>query len=214
MGFFYQSPPSENRVPFRGNMIGASPCFVAGMTKAQKDHYISVMSETLAQLAKQYSAKIVLLPSLTTRGKAMVVSGREDDFAVSNLILNVMADQFRDIEVQICYTDSVDEFVNTLSHLDMLVSTRMHPTIFAAGVGVPFVEVIYEHKQVGLLKNLNLPEVGISVSDITVDSLFKRSVFVWENRDSIRRHLTSTITSLKSKNGRILGSLITSLATN
>ncbi len=211
MAFFFK-PKSNSNSAIRGPTVGVSPCFVAGIEKSEKANYVDVLSRTFMKFQQEHGAAIVFLPSQTTQNKVMAVSGREDDYAASKIIetnmLKLGCDPSR---VKTIFTESVDEFASILCQLDMLVTTRMHPSIFAAGEAVPFVEVIYEHKQTGLLEHLSLEQVGISVNGLSVERLYSKVNYVWNNRVTIHNHLQTRLSSLRSRDRQLLERLITSL---
>jgi len=213
MAFFFE-PTDQRQVALRRPIVGVSPCYVDGMTKEEKAHYVSVLVETLQKVHEKYGANILFLPSQTTKGKSMSVFGNEDDLEVSRTIQKSMITRFGKVDgAQILFTESVDMFANAISQLDMLIATRMHPTIFAAGSAVPFVEIIYEHKQIGLLKTLSLLEVGINVNDISFEKLFEKSDLVWNHRIEIRNCLKEKVAFLRSRNLPVLENLVRSLVT-
>ncbi|MCW4044517.1 MAG: polysaccharide pyruvyl transferase family protein [Candidatus Bathyarchaeota archaeon] len=216
MGFFFEANLVVQKADFTVPVIGVSPCFIAAMGDEEKARYVLVISEVMKKMQEQYGTSVVLLPSQTTQGKAMVVSGRESDCAVCELIqTNVCGQRLGQQTVTTTFcTQFIDEFVNILRQLDMLITTRMHPSIFAAGLSVPFVEIIYEHKQVGLLKSLQLSEVGLSVNDLSIEKLLAKANYVWENRGAIQKHLKEQVALLRSRDRPILERLLTLLVTS
>jgi len=211
MAFFFK-PNCNQKSALNHPSIGVSPCFVAGIKNAEKANYVDVLSKTLIQFQQKYNASIVFLPSQTTQGKAMAASGREDDYSASKIVESRMIELGGDSsKTKTVFTESVDDFALFLHQLDMLVATRMHPSIFAAAEAVPFVEVIYEHKQVGLLENLSLQQVGISVNGLSVEKLSNKMDYVWANRIQIKRHLEEKISFLRSRDQPILERLIKAL---
>ncbi|MDR0460131.1 MAG: hypothetical protein LBH62_01645 [Nitrososphaerota archaeon] len=78
----------------------------------------------------------------------------------------------------------------------------MQPSIFATTLGIPFVEIIYEHKQVSLFRLLDLPEVGISVNNISIEQLLSKIHLVWTQRTEITGKLTKRCEAIKATNGQ------------
>ena len=210
MAFFFEAK-SISANPLKPPVIGVSPCFVTGMSDDEKKSYIKALSGALSKLQQNHNASIVFLPSQTRQGKAMVVSKRQDDCAASRIIQKNLAELIGSDQVETVVTDSVDDFVSLLANLNMLIATRMHPTIFAAGKAVPFVEIIYEHKQIGLLDTLHMQDLGVSVNEITVEKLLAKAEYVWTNRTQLSKRLIDRVSELRAQHKPVIEKLITSL---
>ncbi|MCW4024989.1 MAG: polysaccharide pyruvyl transferase family protein [Candidatus Bathyarchaeota archaeon] len=208
MAFFFR--PNLKQNPSIQTVVGVSPCFVAGMSENEKKRYVHVLCGTLRELLRRDDLKILLLPSQTTKGKAMSISGREDDAFLSQLIQTEM-EQGKEKNVETVITESVDEFVYLIKQLDLLIANRMHPSIFAAALGVPFVEIIYEHKQAGLLEKLDLSQVGININNLTMEKLLLKIDFVWSQRSEISHKLTQKVDFLCLTDERKIEKLIVCL---
>ena len=100
-------------------------------------------------------------------------------------------------KAEILPVQTIEEFSSLISQLDMLVATRMHPSIIAALNNVPFVLIRYEHKQAGLLLKLGLEDVDLSITEISYDGLKKQTQKVWNNREKIREHLSQEVPKMR-----------------
>jgi polysaccharide pyruvyl transferase WcaK-like protein len=205
---FFFEPRLTTQEKVKKPVIGVSPCFVAGMTAIEQEQYISVFSELLLKIREDWKVNIIFLPSQTTKGKAMALTGRQDDYVTCQFIQKHMSKLNPNLPTEIVNIENVDDYVSILSNLDLLIATRMHPTIFAASQGVPFVEVIYEHKQVGLLKNLQVENLGLSFSGLSVEGLYAKTAFVWQNKTQLGNNIAARVTTLRSCNIPILERLI------
>ena len=100
--------------------------------------------------------------------------------------------------VKIIETSTAKELQNSLQQLDLLIATRMHPTILASTRNVPFVSIIYDHKQEGFLSDLHLEYCGLSVNDISFENLLSKIMFVLQNKVKIKEQMNNKIEVLKN----------------
>lgn len=208
MAFLFNSQTEKSSSTYNHPLLGVSPCFYLGISQQEKENYIRVSAKVLDFLKEKYGFNIIFLPSQTTSGKSMLLEKIPDDQTACELIIRQMVNK---TGVALLRSSSVDEFCAALSHLDLLVSTRMHPTILASKVPVPFVELIYEYKQTGLLKVLGLSYVGLPTADLSVEELVNKIEYVWKNKDKIYKHLTEVVPSIEVKTRNSLKQSLTNL---
>jgi len=201
MAFLFDVPSVDNSGKYRHPLLGVSPCFYLGITQHEKENYVRVSAKALDYLQEKYDFKVVFLPSQTTMGKSMIMEKVPDDLAACELIKALMVHKEG---VEILRSSSVEEFCDVLAQLDLLVSTRMHPTILASKVPVPFVEVTYEHKQTGLLRILGLSDVSVPASGISFEGLVDKTEYVWKEKDRICNHLLGAVPAIVGETKRSL----------
>lgn len=207
MAFLFEGY-SRHEYQFRHPLIGVSPCFCGGMTKAERENYVLVLSKTLDYLVAKYGVNVIFLPSQTTSGRAMMKEKRPDDFVACSMILQKM---LRKEKAEILSVQSVEEFDNVIGKLDLLIATRMHPSILASTKSIPFVAITYEHKQIGLLSRLGVSDVGIDVNHLSFEQLRIKTEYVWNERDNIRSRLLAKVPLIQWKTRVIMEQLIQSL---
>lgn len=176
--------------------IGVSPCFAPSMSKCEQRSYVMAISETLDYLIMRYGVNVIFLPSQIGQGKAATEQKIPDDLEVCQKILEKMTNK-----KQACIFDSliVEEFEQALSQLDLLITTRMHPSILASTNFVPFVSINYEHKQIGLLTRLHLDDVGLNVNEMSYETLKSKVEYVWFEKERIKERLLSSIPILQEQ---------------
>ena len=84
------------------------------------------------------------------------------------------------------------------ARMDAVVSTRMHPVIFASAAGVPVVGLAYEYKTVELFKLLGLEEHCSRVTTIDAATVVAQVARALERADEIRAHLARRIPELQA----------------
>lgn len=192
----------ENHLKFDRQLqkpiIGVSPCFPLGMyaCEAHKQNYVLAISKVLDYLIMKYGLKVAFLPSQIGQSKAAIEMGIPDDLEACQMIFQNMLHKDK---AEILNVQTAEEFESLIGQLDLLITTRMHPSILASINYVPFVSIIYEHKQTGLLEKLGLENTGIDINDVSYDTLKNKVEHAWKRRDRIKRQLLSRIPLLQKQ---------------
>lgn len=169
-----------------GPTIGVSPHFLFRKNRT----YIEAHSLVLDELVDNYRFKVIFLPSRHVSDK------KTDDSETAHLIRNGMRN-WRKAEV--VNVKSSEHLESLISQLDLLITTRMHPAIFAAMHTIPFLLLVHEPKQTGLLQQLGLEEVSLEVNDVSYSSLKAKVMFVREEQQRLRAVLASRVPVLRKQ---------------
>ncbi len=182
--------PSENktRKPSLDPVVGVSPGFYANsLTKKEQTFYIASHAKALDNAIDQYGFTVVFLPHY--------VSGFSlDDLEISRLIYDQMRNKDK---AQILNVETVEELKSLLGKMDLVISSRMHPTVMAASASVPVVCIAYDQKQVGLLEQLGIPEYLVYIGSLTSDTLLEKIKGAWTQREEIKGILKTRIPVLQ-----------------
>jgi len=142
------------------------------------------------------------------------VSGFQyDDLAISKMIFQKMKNKNHATIIQV---EKAEEFKSLLVNMDMVISSKMHPAVFALSGNVPTLCIAYDHKQTGLFESLNMPECVVGLGEFSGGRLFSKICQVWNNRvpiraklkthgSSIRKNIRETIKSALSQFNEIGG---------
>lgn len=106
-----------------------------------------------------------------------------------------------------------NEQQSLIGELDLCVSFRYHPYIFAVRQGIPTVCIAYEHKAYGFAEAMNLEEYCLDLFSTTPEEIVKKIQQVWDRRDELKRHIESNIVRLEKlslKNSELAAELLTS----
>jgi colanic acid/amylovoran biosynthesis protein len=147
-------------------------------------------------MVEKHNVNVVFLPSVIGYGET---EGRErigDDLEVCRAILQDMMNKEK---AKVICTNTADEFAHLVSQLDLLIATRMHPSILASINNVPFISVIYEHKQVGMLEKLGLMDIGVDISDFSYAEFKSKVEYVWNQREIVKKQLSLKIPLLQKQ---------------
>ena len=136
---------------------------------------------------------------------------KSNDIQVAKLIIERMSHKDN---TRIVIASTSKELQTILSRLDILVATRMHPTILASTKNVPFVSIIYDYKQTGFLSDLGLEDCGLIVNDISTEKLLTKIHFVTKNNVAIKSLMASKVKNLQAQTRNKVRACILGLLSN
>ncbi len=166
-------------------LIGVAPgMFTFTLTQEETDNYIMSHVKCLDDIIREYDASIVFLPS------------SPDDIAICKMMKALMKDKNH---TKIVITDDVDEYESWIRKLNLLITTRMHPSIIAARNRIPFSAIIYDHKQIGLFQQLGLKGISLPIGNISYSELKLIINHVIQNWSKIKEILESSLPKLQDE---------------
>ena len=124
--------------------------------KRDEDRFESLLdaiADALLRLARRLDASVLLLPGYNVGHEA-------DDIACESL-----ARHLKGVAVRLARVTDPRLYKAVLGHASLVVASRMHPLIFAAGMGVPFVGLSYNAKFDGLFELLGLAARPLPLDD-------------------------------------------------
>jgi len=164
-------------------MVGFAPAFIRHtLTKMEYENYIEAHVKLIDYLVDEYCCNIILMPSST------------DDLVVTNEIVSRIHNRDK---VKIIVNDDVDFYESIIRELDLLVTSRMHPSIIAARNFIPFCSIIYDHKQIGFLRQISLLNYSILINEITCWSLKTLVDQALQNRLKIKEIIEKNLAKIR-----------------
>jgi polysaccharide pyruvyl transferase WcaK-like protein len=157
------------------------------LSKKELNYYIEEHAAALDEISNRYGVNIILLPHYITGFK-------DDDFAICECILSRMKRKDR---AKIIRVDTVDEFSSVLSHMDVLISSKMHPAVLAVAAFVPSLYISYDHKQTGFFEQLDMLNYTIDIREISRHKILSKMDSIWSNRQKIRNSLINNVPILQ-----------------
>jgi len=141
------------------------------------------------------SGNIIFLP--------MRIEGRwgdpgQDDDNVCREIMDLMKNKKRTRMIKRNY--SPQEIMGVIGQMDMVVSARMHPLIFAAVCGVPFVGLsVYAYKGKEFFDMLGAGERFVYFQDVSLETLISLVESTWAAREEMSKSLKAKAGSLRKR---------------
>lgn len=174
--------------------IGFAPALLTKtLTNEEIHNYAIVHARCIDDLIKNYDANIIFLPSSTP------------DVYMCKMIMKKMDTKGK---IDLVVTEDVDEYEIWVRRLNLLITTRMHPSIIAARNYIPFSVIIYDHKQIGVLHQLSLQRFSMHIGALSYDRLKNLINQAIEKRVIIKGILESTLPLLQQESiEKILRSL-------
>jgi len=105
---------------------------------------------------------------------------------------HVIMDEFNDLELGIL-----------LSHCHLTIGTRLHSAIISMNFGTPAVAINYEHKSLGVMKQLGLPQMATDVQSLMDGSLIDKVQTVLADYDNVKQKVETAVAQEREIGNRI-----------
>lgn len=106
---------------------------------------------------------------------------------------HVIMDEFNDLELGIL-----------LGQSHLTIGTRLHSAIISMNFGTPAVAINYEHKSLGVMNQLGLPEMATDVKSLMDGSIITKVNTILDNYDAVNLQVAQAV-----EQERVLGNKIT-----
>ncbi len=137
----------------------------------------------------------------------------EDDEEVTDRIIKTL----RDTKVIVLPKEkiqSLNQADRIYGQIGLLLGMRMHSNIIAATQNTPFVAIGYEHKTLGIAKQLGVGNYCIDSISVTQKNLTELLFAAYKNRDLIRRLLRKSLTQLMRSEMTVWSKILYDAAAN
>ena len=134
----------HSRGGFIPNVVKARAGIGVARDEGRFELLLDVLVDGLTHLARRLDAAVLLLPSYN-------VAHEGDD-----VVCEALAGRLRDVSVRMARIVEPRLYKAVLGHASLIISSRMHPLILGAGMGVPLVGLSYNDKFQGLFDQLGL----------------------------------------------------------
>lgn len=178
--------PGEHDKPL---LVVCPGIYAAALSQKQQNNYLTAHARALDKFIDEYGVRVIFLP--------LEVTGRKnDDYSFCKSILEKMRNS---AFAEIVKTKSLEDFCARVSQMELMLSSRMHPTVIASSCRVPVVVITYDYKQLGLMEQLGLDSYVIDINKVTYENMISTMEKAWKNRRFIREHLELEIPILQTK---------------
>jgi colanic acid/amylovoran biosynthesis protein len=110
---------------------------------------------------------------------------------------HVIMDEFNDLELGIL-----------LSHCHLTIGTRLHSAIISMNFGTPAVAINYEHKSLGVMKQLGLPQMATDVQSLMDGSLIDKVQTVLADYDNVKHKVDTAVAQEREIGNRITAEIL------
>lgn len=114
------------------------------------------------------------------------------DHVVQKDQYHVVMDEFNDLELGIL-----------LGEGHLTIGTRLHSAIISMNFGTPAVAINYEHKSLGVMNQLGLPEMSSDVKSLMDGSLINKVNDILENYDVIKQQVDTAVAQERVRGNKI-----------
>jgi polysaccharide pyruvyl transferase WcaK-like protein len=143
----------HSRGGFIPNVVKARTGIGVARDEQRFELLLGVLVDGLTHLARRLEAAVLLLPSYN-------VAHEGDD-----VVCEALAGRLRDVTVRVARIVNPRLYKAVLGHASLIISSRMHPLILGAGMGVPLVGLSYNDKFQGLFDQLGMAARPLPLDD-------------------------------------------------
>lgn len=158
-------------------------------------HFIAQFAGAVEPLARELGATILLLPTYT--------AAYEND----TLVCEALARALTDLTVGIAQIADPRLYKAVTGCLSIMISSRMHPLILAAGMGTPLVGLAYNGKFAGLFDLLGLPQRFIWIdafASTNPGSLMQLAHEAMAAKDDIQQRAANLASQVSARTAELL----------
>jgi colanic acid/amylovoran biosynthesis protein len=101
-------------------------------------------------------------------------------------------DEFNDLELGVL-----------LSECHLTIGTRLHSAIISMNFGTPAVAINYEHKSMGVMNQLGLPQMATDVQSLMDGSLIDKVQAILADYDTIKQNVETAVAHEREVGNRI-----------
>ena len=185
---------------FSHPVIGVCPgIYRYSLSDAQVRDYVSDHAKALDAAIERYGFNVILSPHYVSHLEL-------DDSEICQLIFEKMKNKNR---ARIVVADGVEEFKSLLDHMDMIITSKLHPGVMAVSGYVPTLCIAYDHKQTGLFKLLDMEDCIVPIMETSYERISSRIDFIWKNRERIKASLQTRIPRLQETTRRAVKEALT-----
>lgn len=160
------------------------------------EKYIKAHAALADWWISEYRGSVLFLPSNE------LGDGSNSDDAI--VVLKIMDNMKQPDKSDYISISKSEIYKSLLGSVDVLVATRMHPTILATPLGTPFIPIYYEHKQEGLAEQLGVDQYLVDIADVSEELLVEKVALIYEQRESVRQQLLEKVSEILLERNEIV----------
>ena len=158
------------------------------------------MCTAISYLVEKHNAKITIFPQVSMK--------TDTDARVARDIIAAQPDRIVKNIVILGGNYSPSELKRMYGEMDLFIGTRLHSTIFAIGMGVPSIGLVYQGtKAQGIFENIGIADM--IVKDLrTTDEMIKKIDYVLSDLDQYSKMCLNGAELAKSQTMKAIESIV------
>ncbi|EXU75227.1 MULTISPECIES: colanic acid biosynthesis pyruvyl transferase WcaK [Erwinia] len=105
---------------------------------------------------------------------------------------HVVMDEFNDLELGML-----------LAQCHLTIGTRLHSAIISMTFGTPAVAINYEHKSLGVMNQLGLPDMATDVKSLMDGTIINKVNGILDNYDAVKQQVNSAVSEEQKRGNQI-----------
>ncbi|MEM7063213.1 MAG: polysaccharide pyruvyl transferase family protein [Cyanobacteria bacterium P01_B01_bin.77] len=165
---------------------------LAELDQAAESSFYREMAKIIDYLIEVKGAKVSLLP-FQAYPPGYIAQHRpadNDEEAIAAVLAHSTHSQ--QVVVHAAFA-SVEQAIDTLQTFDVIIGTRLHALILAAGLGVPLLAAAYDRKVSGFMTEIDQQDNSVWVQQFTLEQVKSRLDYLLEHRLESQQQLGSAI---------------------
>ena len=195
---FLLSPSKELAVVFNREELNVG--ITLRSIENDPESYFLVMCTAISYLVEKHNAKITIFPQVSMK--------TDTDARVARDIIAAQPDRIVKNIVILGGNYSPSELKRMYGEMDLFIGTRLHSTIFAIGMGVPSIGLVYQGiKAQGIFENIGIADM--IVKDLrTTDEMIKKIDYVLSDLDQYSKMCLNGAELAKSQTMKAIESIV------
>ena len=146
---------------------------IPGLDQAVEQSFYREMAKIIDYLIETKDASVSLLPFQTHPSSYMAQHRPMDNDEVAIATVLEQCQQRQRVKVHGAF-ESVEQATDTLQSFDLMIGTRLHSLILAAGLGIPLLAAVYDRKVSGFMTEIDQQVNSICVQQFTLEAVKPR----------------------------------------
>ena len=193
------SPQPKRSINNTHPTIGISIRALAGRIPHQTDQvFYKRLATTIDHLIEHYSANIHLLPfqAYPDAFRRQHSPSVDDEIAIAQV--SQLSRYPKKLNIHQRFLD-LETLIDCISSLDIVIGTRLHSIILAAGLGIPVVAIDYAPKVRGFMSEIGQLDYCIDPASFTLQPSVALIVKILHNYSAVQAQLSTAIKTYRTR---------------
>jgi colanic acid/amylovoran biosynthesis protein len=179
----------------RKKVIGICIARATGIKLNENEYHriVKTISEVVDVIVREYNASVIFIPH--SSGK---VRKEHSDFLVGEDIRRSISIQNKGSFYLIKEDYGPQEIKGIIGMLDLLISHRMHPTIFALSMGIPSILLAFNEKAYGLMRRFELSDYVVPTNNISEREILSKIDAIFYDYTKIKKTIIEKISPVEN----------------
>jgi len=181
-----------------------------------KKNYINALIEFVSHIIKHYEYNILFFSMLLKNSNSNESIASENSINLKESLVKLLLSNDLHTKNDLDLINEITTRVNSdrlivlkgeynpceikslINMSDMLMTTRMHPAIFAFAQGIPVLGIAYEPKMINLMERVGQERFLFEIDNINANDLINKFEMLIMEKENIQEKISTNVNSLKN----------------